>query len=159
MSAAYLTTSSRIMLPVKRLHISCLSPCWHHKVRLLSLWRFASCHPSSAHSGHGEHSGAEEAAHGSGHLHEDSGLLLHRHLLRSTIQRGRVTERLLLVIHFLCAFVAVCLFGERSEGKYLNIFHSAKTVNSPLFNQSGQSHSNLSQSGLEEVMDIKTKTV
>lgn len=102
-------TSSRIMLPVKRLHISCLSPCWQHKVRLLSLWRFVSCHPSSADSGHGEHSGAEEAAHGSGHLHEDGGLLLHRHLLRSTIQRGRVAERLLLVIFFVHSWQCVFL--------------------------------------------------
>lgn len=35
-----------------------------------------------------EHSGAEEAADGLGHLHEDGGLFLHRHLLRSSVQRG-----------------------------------------------------------------------
>lgn len=46
--------------------------------------------PLSADSGHGEHSGAEEAADGPGHLHEDSGLFLHRHLLRSTVQRGNM---------------------------------------------------------------------
>lgn len=42
----------------------------------------------SADSCHSEHSGAEEAAHGPGHLHEDGGLFLHRHLLRSVVQRG-----------------------------------------------------------------------
>lgn len=52
-----------------------------------------------------------------------------------------------------------CVFLGRGVKESIFIFHSAKTVNSPLFNQSGQSHSNLSQSGLEEVMDIKTKTV
>lgn len=46
----------------------------------------------SADQGHGEHSGAEEAAHGPGHLHEDSGLLLHCHLLRSAVQRGNVND-------------------------------------------------------------------
>lgn len=45
---------------------------------------------SSADSGHGEHSGAEEASHGPGHLHEDSGLFLYSHLLRSAIPRGRL---------------------------------------------------------------------
>lgn len=44
--------------------------------------------PPSEDPGHSEHSGAEEAADGPGHLHEDSGLFLHRHLLRSIIQRG-----------------------------------------------------------------------
>lgn len=42
----------------------------------------------AAYSGDSEHSGAEEAADGPGHLHEDGGLLLHRHLLRSSVQRG-----------------------------------------------------------------------
>lgn len=47
----------------------------------------------SADSGHSEHSGAEEAAHGPGHLHEDGGLFLHGHLLRSAVQRGNASQR------------------------------------------------------------------
>lgn len=42
----------------------------------------------SADPRHRQHSRAEEAAHGLGHLHEDRGLLLHRHLLRGALQRG-----------------------------------------------------------------------
>lgn len=44
--------------------------------------------PLSAYPGDREHAGAEEAADGPGHLHEDGGLFLHRHLLRSAFQRG-----------------------------------------------------------------------
>lgn len=54
---------------------------------------YASCRSSSADPGHSEHSGAEEAAHGPGHLHEDGGLFLHGHLLRSVVQRGKTCCR------------------------------------------------------------------
>lgn len=37
---------------------------------------------------HGEQPGAEEVVDGSGYLHEDGGLSLHRHLLRGTFPRG-----------------------------------------------------------------------
>lgn len=60
---------------------------------LRTLCIHVSCRPLAEDSGHSEHSGAEEAAHGPGHLHEDGGLLLHRHLLRSPVQRGNAIQR------------------------------------------------------------------
>uniref|UniRef100_A0A5F9CBG9 mitogen-activated protein kinase kinase n=1 Tax=Oryctolagus cuniculus TaxID=9986 RepID=A0A5F9CBG9_RABIT len=43
----------------------------------------------AADSGHRELTGAETAAHGPGYQHAHSGLLLHRHLLRGALPRGR----------------------------------------------------------------------
>lgn len=42
----------------------------------------------AAHPGHGKHAGAEATADGSGHIDENSRLLLHCYLLRGTFQRG-----------------------------------------------------------------------
>ncbi len=79
------------------------------------------CRSPSADSGHGEHSGAEEAAHGPGHLHEDSGLFLHCHLLRSTFQRGNTLWRSCSRLRAACntsvsitknKFLVECVFGE-----------------------------------------------
>lgn len=40
---------------------------------------------------HSQHSGAEEAADGPGHFHEDRGLLLHCDFLWRPIQRGEAS--------------------------------------------------------------------
>lgn len=45
--------------------------------------------PLAENPSHCEHSRAEETPYGPGYLHEDSGLLLHGHVLRCPFQRGK----------------------------------------------------------------------
>ncbi len=102
-----------ITLIDKTVTIVCIQHFLNHVFIIID--SIIACFPdpfySTANPGHSKHTGTETAANGSGHLHENSRLLLYCYLLWSPVQRGTVhapSSRLIYLIAFVSILILEC---------------------------------------------------